>query len=422
MPLPPAPVSTTRRTSWRSSSSTSSVTSRSRPTSVVGGHGERRQPVGVLAASTSSSGSCRRIRCWSARRLRPGSRPSSSSFARARRDSARARPTGGRSGRARASRAPARPREGRSPPQRRRARPRRRRDGRGRAPPGTAPRSRRGGAPRVAPPRPAATTSYGEVAERAAAPEPERPDGEHPRTCGVLLATCLDRLREEGLEPQGVDVNRLGGERVAAGARHDPERGPAAPCAAGTRTAAATCAPKPVAPRPRARRQARPGSGLGRVRRGASRAAAAASRAGRSTCRRRRPRPARAREARPRRDSARSPRSTASLPLGASVRPMSYAVVQDVPASWEHYASYAAALDGEPAGLVVHAAGPTDEGFRMIDVWESRAAWHRFRTERLEPMSRSASAAARLARARARARRRRSERRLGPSDCIREHR
>ena len=65
----------------------------------------------------------------------------------------------------------------------------------------------------------------GEVAEGAAAPEPERPDGEHPRTCGVLLATCLDRLREEGLEPQGVDVNRLGGERVAAGARHDPERG-----------------------------------------------------------------------------------------------------------------------------------------------------------------------------------------------------
>ena len=83
-------------------------------------------------------------------------------------------------------------------------------------------------------------------------------------------------------------------------------------------------------------------------------------------------------------------RSTASLPLGASVRPMSYAVVQDVPASWEHYASYALALEGDvPAGLVVHAAGPTDEGFRMIDVWESRAAWHRFRTERLEPVSRT---------------------------------
>jgi hypothetical protein len=69
---------------------------------------------------------------------------------------------------------------------------------------------------------------------------------------------------------------------------------------------------------------------------------------------------------------------------------MSYAVVQDVPASWEHYASFAVALDGEvPAGLVVHAAGPTDEGFRMIDVWESRAAWHRFRTEHLEPVSRT---------------------------------
>ena len=64
---------------------------------------------------------------------------------------------------------------------------------------------------------------------------------------------------------------------------------------------------------------------------------------------------------------------------------MSYAVVQDVPASWERYAAYAAALEDEaPAGLIVHAAGPTDEGFRTIDVWESRAAWRSFHTDRLE--------------------------------------
>ena len=69
---------------------------------------------------------------------------------------------------------------------------------------------------------------------------------------------------------------------------------------------------------------------------------------------------------------------------------MSYAVVQDVPASWEHYASFAAALDGPSLrGLVVHAAGPTDEGFRMIDVWESRGPRGSLPDRRLEPVSRS---------------------------------
>jgi hypothetical protein len=68
---------------------------------------------------------------------------------------------------------------------------------------------------------------------------------------------------------------------------------------------------------------------------------------------------------------------------------MSYAVVQDVPASWELYAGYAAALENEaPAGLIVHAAGPTDEGFRTIDVWESRVAWRTFHDARLEAVTR----------------------------------
>jgi hypothetical protein len=67
---------------------------------------------------------------------------------------------------------------------------------------------------------------------------------------------------------------------------------------------------------------------------------------------------------------------------------MTYAVVCDVPASWDHYSVVAAALEGEaPEGLVVHVAGPTDEGFRMIDVWESEAAWLRFRADRLAPLS-----------------------------------
>ncbi len=63
---------------------------------------------------------------------------------------------------------------------------------------------------------------------------------------------------------------------------------------------------------------------------------------------------------------------------------MTYAVVEDVPATWERYAAYAAALAGEttPPGLVVSAAGPTDEGFRIIALWESEEAWNTFRASR----------------------------------------
>jgi hypothetical protein len=64
---------------------------------------------------------------------------------------------------------------------------------------------------------------------------------------------------------------------------------------------------------------------------------------------------------------------------------MSYVVVEDVAASWEQYQRFADALAGPaPDGLVVHAAGPTDEGFRMVAVWESEQAWRRF-VDRLEP-------------------------------------
>lgn len=65
---------------------------------------------------------------------------------------------------------------------------------------------------------------------------------------------------------------------------------------------------------------------------------------------------------------------------------MAYAYVQDVASSWERYESVAAALvDPLPDGLILHVAGPTDEGVRIIDVWESEEAWQRFRSERLDP-------------------------------------
>jgi hypothetical protein len=63
-----------------------------------------------------------------------------------------------------------------------------------------------------------------------------------------------------------------------------------------------------------------------------------------------------------------------------------YAFVEDIAASWEHYQRFAAALEGlSPEGLILHAAGPTDEGFRIIGIWESEDAWERFRKERLDP-------------------------------------
>jgi hypothetical protein len=65
---------------------------------------------------------------------------------------------------------------------------------------------------------------------------------------------------------------------------------------------------------------------------------------------------------------------------------VSYAFVQDVAASWEHYERVAGVLvEPAPEGLVLHVAGPTDEGFRIIAVWESEEAWQRFRGERLLP-------------------------------------
>ena len=69
---------------------------------------------------------------------------------------------------------------------------------------------------------------------------------------------------------------------------------------------------------------------------------------------------------------------------------MSYVVVEDVAASWEHYQPFADALAGPaPAGLIVHAAGPTEEGFRIVGVWESEEAWQRFLADRLGEDARS---------------------------------
>jgi hypothetical protein len=78
---------------------------------------------------------------------------------------------------------------------------------------------------------------------------------------------------------------------------------------------------------------------------------------------------------------------------------MPYAVVRDVPASWEHYPLFAAGIaDPVPAELILHLAGPTDEGFRTIEVWETREAWQRWCADRppADALSGSLSAPATL--------------------------
>jgi hypothetical protein len=40
---------------------------------------------------------------------------------------------------------------------------------------------------------------------------------------------------------------------------------------------------------------------------------------------------------------------------------------------------------GQPEGLVAHAAGSTDDGFCVIEWWSSEGAWDTFFAERLMP-------------------------------------
>ena len=58
---------------------------------------------------------------------------------------------------------------------------------------------------------------------------------------------------------------------------------------------------------------------------------------------------------------------------------MSFAFVQDVAATWQQYERFASAIATRPGGLLLHVAGPTDDGFRIIGVWESESDWERFK-------------------------------------------
>lgn len=57
-----------------------------------------------------------------------------------------------------------------------------------------------------------------------------------------------------------------------------------------------------------------------------------------------------------------------------------FAVVHDVAASWQDYSLIRRAVLGPTvAGLILHAAGQTQDGFRTIDVWASEDDWQSYR-------------------------------------------
>jgi hypothetical protein len=65
---------------------------------------------------------------------------------------------------------------------------------------------------------------------------------------------------------------------------------------------------------------------------------------------------------------------------------MAYASIEDIAASWYHYQRLLARLtEPIPGGLSLYLAGPTDDGVRIISVWEDEQACERFRRDRLVP-------------------------------------
>ena len=49
-----------------------------------------------------------------------------------------------------------------------------------------------------------------------------------------------------------------------------------------------------------------------------------------------------------------------------------------------------ATADEAPEGLIVHSAGPAENGWYIYDIWESREAFQRFTDERVQPAVREA--------------------------------
>jgi hypothetical protein len=70
-----------------------------------------------------------------------------------------------------------------------------------------------------------------------------------------------------------------------------------------------------------------------------------------------------------------------------------YAYCQEMPGVSEEMLARVDAEVGEApiSGLIAHVCGPTEDGCRIIDVWETEDDYRRFQTERLNPALRIAT-------------------------------
>jgi len=60
-------------------------------------------------------------------------------------------------------------------------------------------------------------------------------------------------------------------------------------------------------------------------------------------------------------------------------------ILEVAEAGEEEYDVLMKAMGQNPPGRLFHCAGPTDEGWMMVEVWESQEAFEAFLTERLLP-------------------------------------
>ncbi len=68
---------------------------------------------------------------------------------------------------------------------------------------------------------------------------------------------------------------------------------------------------------------------------------------------------------------------------------MSIAIIAEIPggnAQFDEEMQRRLGLEGNPPrGALARFSGPTEAGWRVVSVWESREAWEAFRRDRLEP-------------------------------------
>ena len=65
---------------------------------------------------------------------------------------------------------------------------------------------------------------------------------------------------------------------------------------------------------------------------------------------------------------------------------MPYVAITEFDAAWDTHLKIDAAVGDAPAdGLIVHTAGPSDAGTRVVDVWESKEHADRFFRDRILP-------------------------------------